>query len=319
MNNYIFILPVFIGLVSFVISIYSYRARQARVNKNSMELIKQAIVYNTGSITNFRFDLENAHKELKSHLSNQNKNELKLALNHFQEKIHNSLFRVFEVNTEYLGNYFAGRAKQPPRISLKFNYDGKILTLFSKSLEYFSEYNQEENTGFYHIISTGKYFLLNNIPAAAKKGNYKNPRLNYSCVASYKKSPLKYLLSLLDKSSADAEWQNCWTQFIGPDGSQKKPSISSCYKSILIVPIDLPFNSLSFSFREFFQIPEGSGTIFGFLCFDHIEENYFNASVDIDIATIFANLLSSFIVDYAKYTTHSEVYRNAQNVMKTTT
>lgn len=316
MNNYIFILPVFIGVISLLAAIYSYRKKQVRVNTNSMELIKQAIVYNTGSVTNFRFEIENAHKELKTHLSNQNKYALKKAITHFQETIHESLFSVFKVNTEYLENYFSGRATRPPRVSLKFNHDGKIITGFSKSLEYYSEYPPEENTGFYSIISSGKYFLLNNIPEAAKKSHYKNPRLNYSCVASYKKNPFKYMRSLIDRSYIDTDWQKCWAQNVGADGSQIKTSIGSCYKSTLIVPISLPNNSLSFSFKEFFQIPESSGTILGFLCFDHVDENYFNASVDIDIATIFAHLLSSFFVDYLKYTTYSHVFEMAQKTIE---
>lgn len=317
MNNYIFILPVFIGVIFLLASIYSYRKKQDRVNTNSMELIKQAIVYNTGSITNFRFEIESAHKELKIHLLNQNKYELKQAITHFEETIHKSLFSVFEVNVEYLANYFAGRALRPPRICLKLNHDGKIITGFSsKTSEYYSEYSPEENTGFYSIISRGNYFLLNNIPEAAKKSHYKNPRLNYSCVASYKKNPLKYIRSLLDKTYTDTDWQKCWVQRMGSDGSQVKPSIESCYKSTLIVPIALPNNSLSFSFKEFFQIPESSGTILGFLCFDHLDENYFNASVDIDIATIFAHLLSSFFVDYLKHTTHSQVFEMAKKAIE---
>ncbi len=316
MTNHIFILPVFIGVISFLASIYFYRKKQDRVNTNSMELIKQAIVYNTGSITNFQFEIERAHNELKNHLLNQNKKELKEAITHFEETIYKSLFSVFEVNAEYLANYFAGRALRPPRIYLKFNYDGRIISGFSsKPAEYYAKYSPEDNTGFYSIISRGNYFLLNNIPEAAKKNHYKNPRLKNSCVASYKKNPLKYVRSLLDKNYTDTDWQKCW-QHMRSDGSKIKPSIESCYKSTLIVPISLPNNSLSFSFKEFFQIPESSGTILGFLCFDHVEENYFNASVDIDIATIFAHLLSSFFVDYLKHKTHSQVFKMAKEAIE---
>jgi len=56
------------------------------------------------------------------------------------------------------------------------------------------------------------------------------------------------------------------------------------------------------------EAKEDARTIFGYLCFDHVEENYFNDDIDIDVGYIFADIISLYMVTRSIYTELSTTY-----------
>lgn len=55
-------------------------------------------------------------------------------------------------------------------------------------------------------------------------------------------------------------------------------------------------------------------TIFGYLCFDHVEEEFFT-EVDIDIGYIFADMLSLYFIARATYTELSHTFSKVQTLI----
>ena len=55
--------------------------------------------------------------------------------------------------------------------------------------------------------------------------------------------------------------------------------------------------------------------IYGFLCFDHQQINYFNTDVDINIGYVFADILSIFLIQRLIYTEYSKTFQKAQEII----
>ena len=49
-------------------------------------------------------------------------------------------------------------------------------------------------------------------------------------------------------------------------------------------------------------------TIFGFLCFDHVDENYFDQENDVSVGYVFADLLSMYVFTRLIYMEISKTY-----------
>ena len=163
------------------------------------------------------------------------------------------------------------------------------------------------NSGFKAVHDTGKFYLENDIPEAVKLREYKNPRLIHHAAAAYRNPVLRGFFQKEDKA-----WINCWQP-----SNDTPVSASSCYKSTLIVPMTLVNNSLSEAFFEDTVVgieTQVDRSIYGFLCFDHPKEKFFNEA-DVNVGYIFSDLLSIYLITRDALVSHSSVYADAKHFL----
>ena len=161
-----------------------------------------------------------------------------------------------------------------------------------------------QNTGFELCYDNGCYFMLNDIPSSAKKGNYKNPRLVKSMVDQYR-LPLKF--EFWRKKGFDDAWGKCWDGYNEGTPSYNK----SCYRSTLIVPLTLRGNQLSEDFRRQTHLGKNAERmIYGFFCMDHVSLGAFKQE-DIAIGYIVADWLSIYLVLRYNFVVWSETYKRS--------
>lgn len=274
-----------------------------------LSAIKDCMCFNQGSIVQYFYIASEYHKELKEYLT---KNELvnDQHVKILTDKLINYLNIKFEefthVNFELLHNYFQGRDKHSPRFCLKGNFKvdrtgEQVITVFRDTkVGYISDCEIEKNTGFWHIKNTGKHFLCNDIPKAAAEGKYLNPRLSKERVIAYKKQRVaSNLVTLWVKRKNLSSWASCWKDY---DRDQDRHSF---YKSTLIIPMTLVNNVLDEDF--ILKIPNADKLIFGFLCIDHVKENYFKES-DVTAGYIFADMISIYLFTRKLFTEISKTF-----------
>ena len=135
---------------------------------------------------------------------------------------------------------------------------------------------------------------------------YKNTRLRTDRVNDF-------LNSAVVKSTGNintTQWRSLWI------GAEEEENFKSAYRSTLIVPITLINSTLSLDFCNFVKEHTNSKensrhidrTILGFLCFDHVDPNYFNEDSDVDVGYMFADWLSLFLFVRYMYTTMSKSF-----------
>ena len=279
-----------------------------------LKIIKQAVCYNQGELAQYSYLASIFHRSLKEQYQKDpsDKKRISFLLNNLTEYLNRNLKRISTMNFELLQLYFHGRSEAGPRICLKGEYGGNIVEIFRESkVNYVTEYEVDSNTGFKDVRDTGKYFFCNDIPLKAKIGEYINPRLDAKKVSQYSARPFLNLLRLKGKPSSDNDWLDCWVR----QSTNTTSTESSCYKSTLIVPMTLWNNSLSDTFKELINISNIERSIFGFLCFDHQEINYFNEDQDVNIGYIFADLLSLYFIHQLNYTDISNTFTSVKNLM----
>src|SRR5205085_1029937 len=160
---------------------------------------------------------------------------------------------------------------------------------------YNSDVRIEGNTGFLSVKDSGRYFLENDIPNSARRGRYRNPRLDVSRLNSVSTGArLPWWTS---------DWDSYWVDY-----SRDKAGDRSFYKSTLIVPLTLRNNALSKEFISSVNLEGIDRYIFGYLCLDHRDSHYFDESTDIDIGYIFADLMSVFVFHRMVYTDLSKTF-----------
>ena len=205
-----------------------------------------------------------------------------------------------------LSAYFRETSVQPndkqPRICIKgIIKDNKLYDMYRGGSYNMGEiYPITANSGFEQVLMNGRYYLCNDIPEYALAGSYENRRLNRKLFPSY--SIPKSSLSSVN----DPNWVKLWSDYKG--NVSQDPY--SCYKSTLIFPISLNNLSMSPSFRKHSKTIElgDKELIYGFLCFDHCESEYFNEDIDIEFGHTFANILSLYFLKRNLCTKESNCY-----------
>lgn len=279
---------------------------QHNMSLELINIIKNAVCLNQGEISQYSYIASILHRNLKEEFNTKhlNKENVSNALEALINYLNRNFNRVSEENFKILHKYFKKRSSQKPRICIKANYGSNIVELFRDSeVDYIAEYPIETNTGFDHVHKNGTYYLCNNIPEHAKSGQYINPRLHLDIVKKYQP---KFFNKLTSNGTHDQDWISCWSH-----SNPQEPSLSSAYKSTLIIPLTLKNNQLSDIYKKLTNIENIDRTIFGFLCFDHIETNYFKENLDVEIGYIFADLLSLFLIQRLNYTSSSDTFIKA--------
>lgn len=269
-------------------------------HKKIFEIQKKATCFNQGEFIQYMFLALEKHKSLRENSSTNPKDKLEDVTNLFTY-VENNFKRVTNYNLGFLQEYFDGRACGNPRISIKGKSiinKKEIITSLARDhkVAYSSKVDINKSTAFSYIKETGMYYCQNNIPSAAASNKYINARLDTDKV-------LNYLGSIDDIDTFDhnvkERWDSCWSDY-SADNTDKK----AYYKSTLVIPITLYNNMLTAEFGYILndKILDPSikskkidRTIFGFLCFDHFNTNYFDENLDVLIGYIFADWLSLYL------------------------
>ncbi|MDQ3774977.1 MAG: hypothetical protein M3461_11755 [Pseudomonadota bacterium] len=285
--------------------------------------MREVICYNQGEYVQYNFLAGELHKTLKDALRESPTPVARLheLCGQLEEFLNKKLYHVSLQNFRFIKSYFRSRHDKEPRLCIKGHYikgeeDQIVQLVREKKVNYRSEYPLKENSGFLFVKAHGRYFLCNDIPKSITNDEYRNARIDDALARAY----YEHKNTASAKSSEnhgyqyDESWVRCW---IPPQNDRDPPSQidpSSCYKSTIIIPITLWNNKLTSSFRMRLRrkhetdIDIKAKTIFGYLCFDHVEENYFNDNIDVDVGYIFADILSLYMITRAIYTELSTTY-----------
>jgi hypothetical protein len=282
----------------------------------TISAISAAVYYNQGAFVQYYFLASEKHRALKEFMQRNDwdRDEIKQLTGELISFLNRELFTSVFENFKLLHAYFAGRHVLEPRICIKgaFRSEDKntiISVVRDRQVSYISDADIRSNTGFDTIKKTGMYFLLNNIPEAARRGTYRNPRLNISTV---QKLHSQYFRIGRGRSLIqDTEpWLECWKDY-----NDTGKDITSFYKSTLIIPMVLKDSNLSDTFKSLVNIHNADRTIFGFLCFDHADVDYFNEEDDVKVGYVYAELFSLYLFARAVFTEISRTFSEAEKYL----
>lgn len=305
----IFSASIFSGEVNF------FSKSQKFCNESVSKNISKFICYHQGEFIQYAFLAGEYHKGMKYEFYNEHRNHDLIKQKHDEliGYLNEQIACIVESSFNLMQNFFSDRHVKSPRICLKANFDPKeklVIGLFrEQKVGYNSDCSVTANKGFNYVKENGRYYLCQNIPKEAQKGEYYNPRLIKEAVDNYRPmNRIKRFYKTKDKIFIDDNWINCWKRLSSDDGQTHKPHYRSCYKSTLIIPLTLWNNTLNRKFLEKFNIADVDRTIFGYLCFDHIETNYFNPVFDVDMGYIFADILSLYLLIRFVFVNQSGTY-----------
>ncbi|BDM83581.1 hypothetical protein [Acaryochloris marina] len=273
------------------------------------------------------------HKDLENYLLHLDKqSNKKLSKAEFDElsKLYKDLesyhlrniSEIVHTNFDFILKYFGKRSrKYKPRTSIKIINDKKVSTIFRNySIGIYQEIPEDidDNFEFIHCRQR-RTILFSDIPLAISTNKYENPRINKPAAIEYyndlRSFPGKKILKKLISPTPDYAWRDCWL----PYGTGELSQMNSCYKSTLVTSIVLFENNLEIEALKFLKNSRNNswskGILFGFLCFDHPEVNYFKRIKDENMAIFFADILCPFFVYFDLYGTISPVAINAQKLI----
>lgn len=286
--------------------------------------IREVICYNQGLFAQYNFLAAELHRSLKDYMRNCKEfdshsiNELRELFNSLANYLNRNLEIISRKNFTYIKQYFKNRHSVEPRTCIKAglqkNGEQYIVELFRDTkINYLTEYPISANTGFQYVNSYGRGFFLNNIPKAIASNEYVNARINHQRAKKYWEKMINGSSSIDDGT----EWRNCWEN--PQDDGRIDPDLNKTiyYKSTLIIPMTFWNNDLDDSFKNLIKVrgDDIGRLILGYLCFDHIKEDFFYEDIDVDMSYIFADLLSLYMLVQLTYTKFSDTFQNAQKVL----
>ncbi|MBA1443837.1 MAG: hypothetical protein M3H12_10030 [Chromatiales bacterium] len=292
----------------------NFTCKQSR----TVDIIGKIICYNQGKLAEYSYLAGEKHKALKETMrgpDRKNISKIKQLRDELTNFLNIELKNASDENFKLIKQYFENRSEKEPRICIKVHNEGMIVPLFRDRRSINDEsYPIEANTGFSEIAKkTGYEFLCNNIPASIKNNSYINARIIPDRLTHYKEQSLIQRLRKID----DVDWANCWKEAEGEAGERNHPPLETCYKSTLIIPMTLLNNSLSREFIQRFEIEEkvSPRSIYGFLCFDHQEIDYFDKKPDITIGYILADMLSLYLINSLTYVDYSTTFSAVEELL----
>lgn len=272
--------------------------------------IREFICFNQKQTIKYEYFISEHHKKLKNYFQKKEFNNIELQCKYeeFLLKSYEDLIAIFELNKEYIDRIFKDLGKRnPPRITIKTIQMDEVLNIYnSSSLTNFQMNKIVDNTGFYDILYNNKIvFLENNIQNKFKNSSYINPRLDNNQRKKFKKGEI--------------EWKDCWKKNDGYNSLEY-------YSSTLILPMsirsdDNDENDIEF-YNHFFKNVEqhkDSRTVWGFLCFDDKEINYFMNDDNSDFAEIgyiISDILSLYLMYFYNHVSGSTTIKNIETQLK---
>jgi hypothetical protein len=298
----------------------------SRLEKNIL-IIRKAICYNQGAYIQHSYICSENHKAVKEYYNSGVLNDfkdfdvsvLKEKTSYFLNFLNKDLYKNIYKNYELLQAYFVGRDSVRPRLSIKgvFKTHGdedKIITIFrDHNADYIADLDYLNNTAIKHVVTTGTYFIDNNIPVSVANDVYVNSRIDKDKVNELIGRHSSYGKAL---KKIRGEWDQCWV------GSGSVGNEQSHYKSTLVIPITLWNNNLTNEFKNIINKKDDAGYIgdvdryiFGLLCMDHVSENYFDEDCDVSVGYIFADMISLYIFNRVVYTEISNSFSKVEDYL----
>lgn len=280
----------------------------------SSKNLRNILCFHQGNVLEFFFLTAGRHKALRIAMESKGrgkKERIREAEKQLKEYIASELESIyFDSFNSIIDCYFKNRRAAPPRICVKgyFDFHSKALEIQpiarSSEVSYGKSPKKttvKTNTGFFEVQAQKKAYMCNDIleDITAKKYIH-NPRIDIEKIMTDAAS--------ISKEKVRASWSKYW------DKGNENPA--ECYQSTLIVPMTLINNRLSHEFKKEFKIDNFDKTIFGFLCFDHAEKDYFLQDEDEDIGYFLADILSLYQVVALGFTHASKTYNSAASMLK---
>lgn len=284
-----------------------------------IQVLSKSMCYNQSSFLQYSFLAAERHKSIKAEFlkSKKDTKKINLLMQDLMNFLNKGLFEYTYHNFRYLRLFYLRRSTIEPRFCIKgnirtYNKDKVISVFRNKKVNYDSDCEIEKNTGFFSILKTGKYYFNNDIPKSVLDGKYSNPRLKNECPDIVKNNSRKKISNFLPIKTIGRHsyWETCWKDYV-----PGKSNPSSCYKSTMIIPMTLWNNDLSDDFKKRINIKNVDRVIFGFLCIDHVDTNYFDEETDVSVGYFFADILSMYLLTRLIYTEISNTFRNVENYL----
>jgi hypothetical protein len=256
-----------------------------------LKSIREFICFNQKNTIKNEYLVSERHKDLKNYFNDpaHSTDELRKRYGEFVIHSYLELLNVFDPNKELINNIFCALGKNaPPRITIKTINAENVLNIYRSTRRAdFCSSAINENTGFSEILHENKIcYLENNLPDKFALGQYRNPRLTEEARQPFTKKEI--------------EWKDCWTY------SKKEKEHSGdveWYSSTLILPMSIrssESDKTDVNFHNHFFNEVGHGkdfrTIWGFLCFDSPDVDYFDRDEFVDVGYILADVLSLYLM-----------------------
>ncbi len=217
------------------------------------------------------------------------------------------LYRIAHLGFAHMLKYFQGRSPGPPRICIKATRQrGQEQIVFplvrAERVCYRSEYPVAAHTPFQLVQRHGRFVRIPDIAGAIYNGTYENARIDTAKARAYF-ARSRQEAGCPKMPTPDPAWMDCW--LTEPADRECPPEPRSCYRSLLVVPITLWNNELNDDFRQELDrklkdthdIAHGIGRyIFGYVCLDHVETDYFRSESDVDVGYMLADLMSQYMI-----------------------
>jgi hypothetical protein len=303
----------------------SFSSSEVRLISNLHRLICE----NQSGASQYWFQANEKHKAIKDlvreGLECFSEEEIVGRMDSLESYLYDTFYENFKESLGIFLELFESRCSREVRCSLKVTVDEKLETLFrypesslgySESSPDYRAFKVIDNSAFESIVGGKRYYLTNNIPQDIESGVYVNPRISRDKVTAYLKEIQKDGGIGLPQDESDRLWLECWDQ----DSPKRSISVESCYRSTLVVPMSIETRKMSESFSEHFNIEITSGNvpercIFGFVCFDHPDVGFFQEDSDVDLAYIFSDIMSLYLICQLSCTHHSSTYNEVSKYL----
>lgn len=295
-----------------------------------LSLVSRCVCDNQAGLAQYTFLASEKHKRIKDVVKEIESatGDVKALIRTLEKRIADlegylylELVNVFDTNYKYVEEFFKARSNIPPRASVKVIAEGQVVSLLRKPEHFIVDEHLQigDNTAFESIAKGQSYFCSNNIPLDFQAQKYKNSRLIKNKVLKYVDSrSSKESIDISQEKEYDQEWAECWKGVTLVDNIEQiyPPPKELCYKSTLVLPMSLLTDGLSLEFMRHFQITEKSArAIFGFLCFDHRDANFFSEDIDVNFGYILSDILSLYLIQQFTHTQYSSAYYKAKSIV----
>ena len=274
-----------------------------------MQTLREFICYNQKQIIKFEYEISNLHKKFRICFEDKNSTDDEKSIAYEQLYIDSFMLmeEIFNANMKFIDNTF-GLFDDNFRFTIKMINNKNVIDIFRNHeiSNLFYETPYSSNSAFDSIMNKNKkLFYSDDLEKLFIEGKYKSPRLK-ECNIDL----------LITKQNT---WKECWT-----DHNNENHINNNYYNSTLVIPMsitsDLNDHS-AFATNYFSNNNEGiiktqARSIWGFICFDSKDKEFFNniRHFDyLDMGHIIADILSLYVVFFYNYTTNSNTIQQYEN------
>jgi len=278
-----------------------------------MRYLRDFICHNQKQLINYEYTISQLHKAFKDSFY-EDIEDNPILEEHYEKLIISSfdmLEEIYASNIEYIENVF-NTPENKVRITIKMLLEDResLVDIYRnhKMDKKFSQMSVKENSGFSDILFNKKHYYLNdNLEDAFLNHTYKNSRIKESCRKDLKNQKIL--------------WRDCWRGY-----NSNSIKDDEYYQSTLIIPMSIKNTKedkekYPLFYKQFFEENkkfEEQRIVFGFLCIDTTQKEYFNKLEEelispVDYGFIFADILSLYLVFFYNYVISSETVREYED------